>query len=366
MTEKRYRLGVIGFAHMHINALIGSFDQQPHVEWVACADTVPKVPSVSQEPGTRQANVQRALEQTGIPQYYQDYREMLDKESFDIMLVCSENAQHGEVVEATADKGIHVVVEKPMATHLSDALRMVRAARRNQVKLIVNWPSTWFAPVRKAHELVEAGEIGEVFRFKYRNAASMGPLSYGQQMSEAEKGKEWWHQADTGGGAFLDYCCYGANLSRWFLGEAPTAAYGLQANLNNHFGSADDNGVVVARYPKAIAVIEGSWTFLHPGIPNGPIIYGSDGTLVCDRSSVKIYKDKKSMEPTVVHDDLMLPAGRETLALEVFHHLETGEPLHPTLDLPVNLDAMALLDAGLRSAASGKQELVNDKYWNIG
>ena len=61
-----------------------------------------------------------------------------------------------------------------------------------------------------------------------------------------------------------------------------------------------------------------------------------------------------------------LPEGRQTLGEEVVHHLETGEPLHHTLDMPFNLEAMAILDAGIRSAASGKVELVNDATWCIG
>ena len=58
-----------------------------------------------------------------------------------------------------------------------------------------------------------------------------------------------------------------------------------------------------------------------------------------------------------------LPEGRATLAEEFIHHLETGDPLHPTLEMMQNLEAMAILDAGIRSAASGKMELVNDAKW---
>jgi predicted dehydrogenase len=61
-----------------------------------------------------------------------------------------------------------------------------------------------------------------------------------------------------------------------------------------------------------------------------------------------------------------LPAGRATLAEEFVHHLETGEPLHPTLQLAHNLEVMAILDAGIRSAASGRQELVGDAAWYVG
>ncbi|MER3406275.1 MAG: hypothetical protein C4289_14855, partial [Chloroflexota bacterium] len=61
-----------------------------------------------------------------------------------------------------------------------------------------------------------------------------------------------------------------------------------------------------------------------------------------------------------------LPAGHQNIAQEITHHLATGEPLHPTLELEFNLDAMAILDAGVRSVQSGKLELVNNASWCIG
>ncbi|NLV91515.1 MAG: Gfo/Idh/MocA family oxidoreductase [Firmicutes bacterium] len=365
--SNKYRVGVIGFAHMHVNGLIDSFAKRDDVEWVACADTVPLVPSLSVEPGTRRANLERALEDTGIPKAYDDYREMLEKEEFDIIIFCPENARHGEVAEAIAAKGIHMLTEKPMAASLSEALRMVRAAKNAGVKLVVNWPATWWPAVRKAKELIDAGEIGTVWEVKWRNGPSMGPLSYGQQVTDEEKGAEWWHQRKPGGGALLDYCCYGACLSSWFLGERAVAATGIRANLLSHYGDADDNAVITARFSRAIAILEGTWTTFHTGIPTGPIIYGEKGTLVIDGGNrLLVYTERGSKEPTQVFEDMTLPEGRADIAEEMLHHLRTGEPLHPTLDLPLNLDAMALLDAGIRSADSGKVELVNDINWCIG
>jgi hypothetical protein len=61
-----------------------------------------------------------------------------------------------------------------------------------------------------------------------------------------------------------------------------------------------------------------------------------------------------------------LPEGQADIAQAYIHHLETGEPLHPTLDLSMNLDAMAILDAGLRSANSNQLEVIRTRSWQIG
>jgi predicted dehydrogenase len=373
--SKTYRLGVIGFAHMHVNSLIDRFNDLPNVEWVACADTVPDVPSLSMARSTRGYNLKRAHKEIGIPKVYDDYRAMLDKEGFDIIIFCPENARHPDVAEAIAGKGIHMVTEKPMAASLSGALRMVRAAEANSVDLVINWPSTWQSAIRTMKKLIDSGVVGDVWEFKWRNGASMGPLGYGQNITDQEKGAEWWHQAAPGGGALLDYCCYGACLSRWMLGQPAVAVYGIKANMTSHYGDADDNAVLTVRFPKALAILEGTWTTWSAGVPTGPVIYGSRGTLVANRrigedgvarSAVEVYTSRHGHGPDQVLEGDPLPEGRTTLAEEVIHHLETGDPLHPTLEMRNNLEMMAILDAGIRSAASGKQELVNDMTWCIG
>jgi hypothetical protein len=92
------------------------------------------------------------------------------------------------------------------------------------------------------------------------------------------------------------------------------------------------------------------------------------GTLVADGNGVRIYKSRNY--DVAEYDDYVegdpLPEGRTTLAEEFIHHLETGDPLHPTLTMDFNLEAMAILDAGIRSAASGKIETVNNATWCIG
>jgi len=361
--SKVWKVGVLGFAHMHINSLIDDFNNIPGVEWVACADTKPSVKSISEQGETRTANVKRALEVTKIPKYYECYEEMLEKEKFDIIVSCPENAKHGEVAEKIAEKGIHMLFEKPMSATYNDALRMTKAAGFHNIELAINWPSTWWAGVRKAQELVENGAIGRSLKFFYRNSASLGPLEYGQTLTPYEKSKEWWHRESDGGGAMLDYCCYGSCLSRWFMGKPAVAANGMKANLNSIYGDADDNGIIMVRFPDGLATIEGSWTTVHTGINSGPVVFGEKGTLICEGNRVLIFGNRYG-EPTEIHEAEPIPAHRNNPAKEFINHLETQEPLHITMQPEFNLEAMAILDAGIRSAKSGKLELVQSVHFS--
>jgi len=362
-SGKSYRVGVIGFAHMHVNELVDRFIAAGRADIVACADTQPRTPSTITVEGSRRANMQRTLAAPGGPRAYEDYREMLRAEKLDIAILCPENARHAEVAEAAAQHRVHMVTEKPMASSLQDALRMKSAAEKAGVALAVNWPITWSPAIRRLKELLNAGAIGDVWELKWRNGDSLGPLAHGSahpgatvisgQVSDVEKGREWWHQAEAGGGALLDYCCYGACLASWLLPAPPISVQCLKANLMSGFGTAEDNATMLLRFPSAIAILEASWTTFHRGVANGPILYGTKGTIVVDGADILVYRDRGAKAPSVVEKGEPLPQGRATIGEEFLHHLETGDPLHPTLAYPINLAAMAILDAGMKSAEAG-------------
>ncbi len=124
------------------------------------------------------------------------------------------------------------------------------------------------------------------------------------------------------------------------------------------FGTAEDNAAMLLRFPSAISILEASWTTFHSGIPNGPILYGAKGTLVVNGNEILVYRDRDSKRPSSVETGTPLPSMRTTIAEEFLHHLATGEPLHPTLDSPMNLATMAILDTGIRSADKAAAEPV--------
>lgn len=375
MAGKRYRVGVIGVAHMHVNELMRKFHEHPQCDMVAIADTKPEVPEKNTTSrSTRGFTLETAREELRIPKQYDDYHELLDKERLDIAIVCSENSRHGEVAEAVFGHGAHMVTEKPMAASQAEALTMVRAARQADRKLMVNWPSTWSPATRRLKRLLDEGAIGRLWQVHNRQG-SLGPLSYGSthpgvkgataMLTDEEKAATWWHRAGNGGGALLDYCCYGACLSTWFFGTPAQAVFGLKANVNTHYGSADDNAVLTVRFPTGFAVLEATWTVVDHAMPTGPILYGTTGTASGhERTHVRLVQGKGA-EPQILEGD-PLPEGRDTLAKEFIHHLETGDPLHTTLDADFNLDANAILDAGIRSAVSGKMETVDSFHWRVG
>ena len=117
---------------------------------------------------------------------------------------------------------------------------------------------------------------------------------------------------------------------------------------------------MVVRFPRALAVIESSWTTSHPGVPTGPVVYGSTGTIVVDAGRTRLFRDLGDAGLALSAGEDALPVGRATIAEEFVRTIETGQAPHPTLDVPVNLAATAMLDAARRSAVSGHVERVDD------
>ncbi len=159
---KTYRAGVIGFAHMHINELMRRFGEMPNVEWVACADTRPARPELVEARFTRDWNKRHAHEEIGIPKVYDDYREMLDQERFDLVLFCPENARHAEVAEAIAARGAHMLTEKPMAAGMAQAREMVAASERAGKLYMVSQSRRYDPNLHAMRRLVEehVGDLG--------------------------------------------------------------------------------------------------------------------------------------------------------------------------------------------------------------
>lgn len=358
----KMRLGIVGFAHMHIEQMVTGFQELPEsFSWLGCADVPPQTPSICTQKGTRGQVLGAVVQKCGIPRVFDRYQDLLD-ESPDLVIVTAENARHPALVAEILNRGIHVILEKPMALALDGAMAMARAARDGKATLVVNWPTAWDPAFRLAHKLCRDGVAGKPFKFHYRNKESLGPFSYGQTMTGEEKRQEWWYQAEMGGGAMADYIGYGCNLSRWFFGERAESAFAVKGNYSSPFADVEDYAAATLCYPSSLALLEGSWaTYSSGAVPCGPIVFGDAGTIVTDRLSpeVRVYQKRHRPEPTAQYQAEPLPQGQANLAQELLHHLRTGEQLHETLDLPVNLDAVAAMDACFRSAVSGRMEAVS-------
>ena len=198
----RYKVGVVGLEHDHVWDVVPGFLADERSEIVAVADANPPL-------------LDQAKEKWGVEQVFGCWIEMLEKTALDAVIVYGDNSIGADVVEAAAAKGLHVMVEKPMAATLRQADRMLIAAEKAEIILMINWPTAWNPNFATAVDLATSGEIGDVFKVRYR-AAHEGP----QELGCSPYFCEWLlNKERNGGGALIDYCFYGAAYAAQLLGR---------------------------------------------------------------------------------------------------------------------------------------------------
>ena len=294
----------------------------------------------------------------GGVQMHATYDELLDRGDLDAVLVFADNRESAELAVRALSRGLAVMVEKPMAADLKGADLLLAAARAARVPLMVNWPSAWRPALRHGLDLVRGGAVGEPVQISHRGGHA-GPREYGCSPQFCD----WLYDPHrNGGGALVDYCGYGALLCHALLGQ-PLGVTAVAAHLRQEGLRAEDNAVVVLRYPKALGLLEASWTQVggEPGF--GLIVYGDRGTLLVHQP--RATRDGQVVGPGRVQlvtregsrlvDPPPLPADRCDGPTYFLSCLRDGSPIEDLCAPEVGRDVQEVLEAALRSSAAGHQ-----------
>lgn len=159
-------------------------------------------------------------EQYSIP-YYTDFHEVLDLQP-DVIHVCTPHHTHAEIAIAAANKGIHVLTEKPMAVSLADADRMIAAAEQNGIYFGVIFQNRYNPSSVAVKQLVEQGRLGKLL------GARMFVTWY--RPDEYYSLSDWKGTWDKeGGGVLIDQAIHTIDLMQWIVGDIES----LEASMDN-------------------------------------------------------------------------------------------------------------------------------------
>ena len=218
---------------------------------------------------------------------YVDHRQMLaDQKSLDAVLVVVPNYVHAEIAVDALEAGKHVLVEKPMATHLADADRMMAAARKNQRVLQVGMQSRYSDGYRQMAQMIRDGAIGEVVSLSaglFRGDWFPGSWKY----TDPATGKttNWRMLTKTAGSALLEDGIHEIDVIHWLVNSEPTR---IQAQGgNNVFRDREtiDNAGILVEFANG-ARLTFAYTVYSPGVSNPrPLrIFGSKAEIGFARS----------------------------------------------------------------------------------
>ena len=328
----KIRIAAIEARHMHVFSLMRQALDCEQAEFVGFADP---------DEQTRA----RARSGLGLSDdlVFADYRQLLERQQPQAVMICSTNAMHDHFVQECAGRGIHCMVEKPFAARLAQVDRMIAACARAGVKLMCNFPSAWSVPLRHARALCDDGRIGRIFQITYRGGHA-GPVS---------DLATWWYRPEDGGGVLLDYCCYGANVATWFLRKLPRTVTALAGTLAKPV-KAEDNAVMLALYDDALCIFQATWTRPVPEPSYGPVINGLDGAItVLGGNQLRLFTRDNARAGGEVVEAPALPHGQrngpEYFVNAILHDTAIEDPCSPAM----NRDVQEILEAGILSVQSG-------------
>ena len=342
------KIGVVGLTHTHVHWILGRED-------IGDIEIVGIV-----EPNEDLA--QRYAKQHGFSMslVYDSMEEMIAKTKPQAVTAFGTIYEHLEVVKMCVPKGIHVMVEKPLAVSLDHAKKMKALAEKHQIHLLTNYETTWYPTNHKTKQLLDTGLIGDMRKVIVRDGHK-GPLKIGIN----KEFLDWLTDPEqNGGGAITDFGCYGVNLMTWLKnGEKPISVTAVVQQLQKENNpKVDDDATIILSYKDSKATIQASWNW--PMGRKDMEGYGLTGAIYADnRNDLRVRKaiGYDDFEETKMKlDELTKPYNDP---FSYFAAVIKGEIKVDQNDLSAlenNMIVMEILDAAIRSAKEGKTIYLKD------
>lgn len=326
----------------HFRQVGAHFAALPNVELIAAAD-----------PNAELRDEARKL--YGISALYVDYREMLERETLDAVLIYGDNASKPEIVEAAAAQGIHVCQDKPIASTLAGADRIVAAVEKNGIKLEVTYYPYFSASYGRAKDMLTSGKLGKVYLAR-SIVGHAGPKEVGC----SHFFYDWLYRKDlNGGGSFIDEACYSISNMLDFMGPiAEVSAFMGQIGSRELPTDVEDNSVAILRFQSgALGVIDGKWGQIGP-MPFGSSFHGTEGTLTMGWEGLRLYSRTAIPEDVRGWVDIPAPrAPRPGIGNEAEHFVRAivdDKPFEGAASAGGARAIQEVIEAAYRSAETGQ------------
>jgi predicted dehydrogenase len=339
----RLRVGVLGLSHDHVWGNLAAVHAGEHGQLVAAGEPDPEL-------------CERFRKLYGGVAVHETFVALLERRDLDAVLVFSDNRASAALGVRALERGLPVMIEKPMAADLPGARALLDASGRAGAALMVNWPTAWRPALRHGLMLARDGIVGEPTQLSHRGGHG-GPREFGCSPQFCD----WLYDPRrNGGGALVDYCGYGAVLCRLVLGR-PQAVTAVTPSPIKPGLVAEDRAIAILSYPRALGLLEASWTQIGGEPAFAMIMYGERGTLIVhqprptregervDVGRVQVV----SPDGSRMIDPPPLPADQRDGPTHFLSTLRDGGDVTPFCSADVGVDVQEVIAAAQRSAATG-------------
>jgi len=355
MAKSELRVGMISWAHVHAEFRAKALSEIPGTRLVAVSDD-------NEERG------RSAAKRFGAGRFHKRWQDLVADPEVDIVMVHSENSRHADQVVAVAEAGKHVFCEKPVATRVADAVRMVAAVDKAGVDGTAAFVSRFSKEASRTKALIDSGVLGGIINLRaIIGLAGIPEIGCPPDMTA-------WMEDGTlnGGGAWIDEGSHAIDLMRWVAGDITRVA-AFAANRAKPRFKIEDVAVAILTFASgALGEAATAWSMaLDIGMRNHLEIYGTKGTLIMRATDpfprVEVYDSAGApltrgwsvphIEPDArePHDYGSWPPHlhhyKREVASYVSRYLAGTRPFGPSLR--DGLACLAVIEAGYRSARDG-------------
>lgn len=341
------RLGVAGLVHGHARGFFNNALKREDIRIVGIAEPDAEL--------SKQYATRYKLDPSLL---HSKLEEMLDTAKPEAVVIYTSTIDHLKVVQACAARHIPVMMEKPLAVDMEQARAIADASRKGGIDTLVNYETTWYRSNHQVYDWVRQGALGEV-RKMVAHDGHQGP----KEIGVGPEFFDWLTDpVRNGGGALMDFGCYGADLMTWLMnGERPLTVTAVTQQIKpSIYPKVEDEATIIVTYPRAQGIIQGSWNW--PADRKDLEVYGATGyAITVKRDDVRVRRDghdPKSVETLVPGKPLPSPYDD---SLSYFTAVVRKQIKPEGLSsLEINLVATEILDAAKRSVKSGKTIKLSD------
>ena len=239
-------------------------------------------------------------------QGFDDLDEMFSKKVVDAVIICTPHPNHADVAVRAAKAGIHVLVEKPLASSLEDCDAMIGAAKGNGIKLGMVGQRRFYPSVQRIKRAIDEGKIGRPI---------LGTVNIFGWRDEAYYSSDPWRGKwkEEGGGVLVNQAPHQIDILQWYMGPIDEI-YGCWSNLNHPYIEVEDTAVAVIKFKSGAIGNILVTNSVNPALYGKVHVYGENGAALgvqTDGGAMFVAGMSSITEPPV--NDLWTVKGEEQL-----------------------------------------------------
>ena len=253
---------LIGCGRIAANHIKAAVDNRLHIS--AVCDVKPEA--------MEQLLAKHGLEHAGTARRYTDYRQLLAENEIQLAAIATESGLHAQIALDCIDRGINVIIEKPMAMSMADAERIIQRSSEKGVKVCACHQNRFNAAVQETRRALEQGRLGK--------------LSHGSVHVRWNRNRDYYVQAPwrgtwlQDGGCLMNQCIHGIDLLRWMMGDEVEEVYGVTRQRFHSYLECEDVGLAVVKFKNgAVGTVEGTTNVYPRNLEETLYLFGETGTI---------------------------------------------------------------------------------------